>query len=95
MQFPCDLYICDFPLAQGGKLGKTSIVIQEQVQFDRPLGSSEMGPVKDAQAQVDGGRVETDQFVLKLEFLLSRKLASTSVKQVLRFLAEPLTSNLI
>jgi len=41
-----------------------------------------MGPIKDAQAQVDGGRIETDQFVLESEFLLSRKLASTSVEQL-------------
>jgi hypothetical protein len=57
-------------------------MVQEQVQFDRPFGPSEMSPVKDAQAQVDGGRVETDQFVFKSEFLLSRKLASASVEQL-------------
>jgi len=46
------------------------------------FGPSEMGPVKDAQAQVDGGRVETDQFVFESEFRLSRKLAPTSVEQL-------------
>ena len=52
------------------------------MQFNRPFGPSEMGPVKDAQTQVDGGRVEADQLVFESEFLLSRKLASTSVEQL-------------
>ncbi len=82
MQLPGDFHIRDFCLAQDGKLGKVSIVVQEQVQFYRSLGPSEMGPVKDAQTQVDGGRIEADQFVLESEFLHSRKLASTSVEQL-------------
>jgi hypothetical protein len=82
MQFPGDLHIRHLSLAQDGKLGKVPIVVQEQVQFDRPLGPPEMSPVKDAQAQVDGGRVEADQFVFESELLLSRKLASTSVEQL-------------
>jgi hypothetical protein len=82
VQFPGDLHIRNLSLAQDGKLGKISIVVQEQVQFDRSLRPSEMGPVKDAQAQIDGGRIEADQFVLESEFLHSRKLASTSVEQL-------------
>ena len=82
MQVPGDLHIRHLPLAQDRKLGEVPIVVQKQVQFDRPLGPPEMGPVKDAQAQVDGGRIEADQFVLESEFLLSRKLASASVEQL-------------
>jgi hypothetical protein len=82
VKFPGDPHIRDLAFAQDGKLRKVSIVVQEEVQFDRPFGPSEMGPVKDAQAQVDGGRVEADQFVLESEFLLSRNLASTSVEQL-------------
>ncbi len=82
VQFPGDLHIRDLSLAQDGKLGKISIVIQEQVQFDRSLGPSEMGPVKDAQTEIDGGRIEADQLVLESKFLLSRNLASTSIKQL-------------
>jgi hypothetical protein len=82
MQFAGDLHIRHLSLAQDGKLRKVTIVVQEQVQFDRPLGPSEMGPVKDTQTQIDGGRVETEQFVLESEFLHSRKLASTSVEQL-------------
>ena len=52
------------------------------MQFDSPLGSSEMGPIKDAQTQVDGSRIEADQFVLESEFLHARKLASTSIEQL-------------
>jgi hypothetical protein len=82
MQLPGDLHIRDLPFAQDRKLGKIPIVVQEQVQFDGPLGPSEMGPVKDAQTQVDGGRIEANQLVLESEFLLSWKLAPTSVEQL-------------
>jgi len=84
VQLPGDFHIRDLPLAQDGKLGKVSIVVQKQVQFDRPFRPSEMCPVKDTQAKVDGGRVETDQFVLESEFLLPWKLASTSVEQLIK-----------
>jgi hypothetical protein len=82
MQLPGDLYIRNLPLAQDCKLGKISIVVQEQVQFDCPLGPSEMGPVKDAQAEVDGGRIEANQLIFESEFLLSRKLGSTPVEEL-------------
>jgi hypothetical protein len=77
-----DLHIRNLSLAQDGELGKVSIVVEEQVQFDCSLGPSEMGPVKDAQTEIDGGRIEADQLVLESEFLHARKLASTSVKQL-------------
>jgi len=77
-----DLHIRDLSLAQDGELGKVSVVIQEQVQFDGSLGPSEMGPVKDAQTEIDGRRIEADQLVLESKFLLSRNLASTSIKQL-------------
>ena len=76
------LHIRNLSLAQDGELGKVAVVVQEQVQFDRPLGSSEMGPIKDAQTQVDGGRIEADQFVFEPDFLLRRKLTSASVEQL-------------
>jgi hypothetical protein len=82
MQLPGNLHISDLPIAQDRKLGEIPVVVQQQVQFDCPLGPSEMGPVKDAQAQVNGGRVETDQFVLESEFLVSGELASTPVQQL-------------
>ena len=82
VQLPRDFHIRDLPLAQDGKLGKVSVVVQEQVQLNRPFRPSEMGPVKDAQTQVNGSRVETDQLVFESEFLHSRELASTSVEQL-------------
>jgi len=82
VQLASDLHIGDLPITQDGKLGKVPIMVQKQVQCDRALGPPEVGPVKDAQAEVNGGRVETNQFVFEPEFLLSRKLASTSVEQL-------------
>jgi hypothetical protein len=79
-----NLHIRNLSLAQDGKLGKVSVVVQKQVQFDRSLGPSKMGPVKDAQTQIDGGRIQADQLVLESEFLHSRKLASTSVEQLIK-----------
>jgi len=71
MKFSGDLHLRNLPFTQDGKLVKVSIVVQEQLQLDRPHGPSEMSPVKDAEAQADGGRIEADQFVLELEFLRS------------------------
>jgi hypothetical protein len=82
MQTPGDLHIRDLSLAQDGEFWKVPVMVQEQVQFDRSLGPSEMGPVEDAQTQIDGGRIEANEFVLEPEFFLSRKLASTSVEQL-------------
>ena len=62
------LHIRNLSLAQDGELGKVSVVVQKQVQFDRSLGPSEMSPVKDAQTQIDGGRIEADQLVLNRNF---------------------------
>ena len=40
------LHIGHLPLGDDGKLGKVSIMVQEQMQFDGPLGPAETGPVK-------------------------------------------------
>jgi hypothetical protein len=76
-----NLHICNLSLAQDGELGKVSIVVQEQVQFDCSLGPSEMGPVKDAQAEIDGGRIEADQLVLKPKFLSPSNLHPTPLEK--------------
>jgi hypothetical protein len=77
-----DLHIRNLSLAQNGELRKVSIMVQEQVQFDRSFGPSEMGPVKDAQTQIDGGRIEADQLVLKPKFLSPSNLHPTPFEQL-------------
>jgi hypothetical protein len=44
-------------------------MIQKQMQFDSPLGSAEFGPVKEADTEINDGGIQTDQFILKPEFL--------------------------
>jgi hypothetical protein len=82
MQLLGNLHICDPPLGDPGELGKIPIVIQKQMELDRPFGPSEPCPVKDAQAQIDRGRVEADQFVLKPKLLSLSGLHPTTFKQL-------------
>jgi hypothetical protein len=82
MQLLGDLHIRDLPLSNPGELGKIPIVIQKQMEFNRPFGPSEPCPVKDAQAQIDRGGVETDQFVLKPELLSLSDLYPTTFEQL-------------
>ena len=82
MQLLGDLHIRDLPLRDPGELRKIPIVIQKQMEFDRPFGPSEPCPVKDAQAQIDRGRIEADQFVLKPELLSPSDLHPTAFEQL-------------
>jgi hypothetical protein len=82
MQLLGNLHIRDLPFSDPGKLRKIPIMIQKQMEFDRPFGPSEPGPVKDAQAQIDRGRVEADQFVLKPKLLSPSKLHPTAFEQL-------------
>ena len=51
------------------KAWQVPIVVEHQMQLDRPFGAAKLGPVVHRQAQIDDGRVETDQLVLETEFL--------------------------
>jgi hypothetical protein len=77
-----NLHIRNLSRGDPDKLGKIPIVIQKQMEFDCPFGPSEPCPVIDAQAQIDRGGVETDQFVLKPELLSPSDLYPTSFKQL-------------
>ncbi len=52
-------------------------MIQQQVQLDGSFGTPELRPVIKGGAQIDDGRVQTEQFVLEA------KLASPAVGQLL------------
>ena len=77
-----NLHIRDLPFGDPSELGKIPIVIQKQMEFDCPFGPSEPGPVKDAQAKIDRGRVEADQFVLKPKLLSPSDLHPTAFEQL-------------
>jgi hypothetical protein len=77
-----DLDIGHLSFGDPGKFGKITLMVQEQMKFNGPLRPTEMSPVKHAQTQVDGRRVETDQFVFETERLCPRTFLSNPFKQV-------------
>ena len=52
------VYIVDFSICYVDKRGNRSSHIDQCVQLYRSLGSAELGPRKQRQAQVDGRRIE-------------------------------------
>jgi len=52
------------------------------MKFDRPLRPSKPCPIKYAQAQIDRGGVEADQFVLKPKLLPPSDLHPTAFEQL-------------
>jgi hypothetical protein len=81
MQLPSDSDIGHLSLAEEGKLGQVSIVVEDQMEFDRPLGSSEMRPVKHAHTQIDGGGIKANQFILEPELLSSSSLQAATFQE--------------
>ena len=60
---------------------QVAVMVEDQMQFDGPLGATELRPVIHRQAQVDHGRVETDQLVLEAKFLLAHGLGRHDLEQ--------------
>jgi hypothetical protein len=52
-----------------GKDREITIVVEEEMQFDRPFRPPEGGPVEKGGAKVDHGGVQTEELVLEAEFL--------------------------
>jgi hypothetical protein len=57
-------------------------MIQEQMQFDGPLGLAKLRPVKEADTEINDGGIETHQFILKAEFLFDLDLALASFEEL-------------
>jgi hypothetical protein len=57
-------------------------VIQKKMKLDGSFGPPELGPIKDSQAQIDGGRIHADQFVFKAERPLPDNLDTASFKEL-------------
>ena len=47
-------------------------MIQQQMQFHRALGTTELRPIVESQAKINDAGVQTDQLVLEAEFRLPR-----------------------
>jgi len=57
-------------------------VVQQQMQFDGPLGPPEAGPVEHRQAEIDRGGVQADQLVLESELLPCSHLHPTALEEL-------------
>jgi hypothetical protein len=49
-------------------------VIEQKMEFNGPFGLTKFGPVKQTQAQIDHGRVQTEELVLETEALTGSKI---------------------
>jgi hypothetical protein len=74
--------IRDFSLRNDGKGGKITIVVQKQMQFDGPLGSTELDPVKQGDREINDCGVQAHQLILESELFLPLNLVLTSVQQL-------------
>ena len=61
-----------FTLGDDSKAGQASIVIEEQVQFDGPLGAAELRPVEYFQAKVNDRCIQAVELVLEAKGLRGR-----------------------
>ena len=51
------------------KARQIAVVIEQQMQLDRPLGGAEFRPIVHREAQIDHGGIQTYQLVLEAELL--------------------------
>ncbi len=57
-------------------------MIQEKMKLDGSLGVPKLSPIKYLQAQINGGRIHTDQFVFKPKFSLPSDLDTALFKEL-------------
>lgn len=78
------------PLAGGDHHGRrqVAVVIEREVQLDRPLRPPERGPRKHLGAEVDHGCVQAEQLVLEAEFLRPAHLAAAGEQLVEHLLVQ-------
>jgi len=78
--------LMDLPLSNMGERGQIPVVVEDHVQFDRPLGASKVGPVEHAQAQLDHRGVHAIQLVLEAELPFSPVIRSGLSEQMIKHL---------
>jgi hypothetical protein len=76
-------YIGSLAISDYGKVWQIAIVIQQQVELNSAFGLTEVCPGKQAETEVDGGRIEAKQLVPEAELLLfARAVATAKVPQM-------------
>jgi hypothetical protein len=86
MKLMSHLDVRDISLGDDGKRREITIVIQKEVELDGSFGPTKLGPIKHFQAQIDGGRIHTDQFVFKPEPFLPNDLDMAPFKESKEYL---------
>ena len=61
-----------FAIGEDRETGQVTVMIQQQMQFDRALGTAELRPIVEFQAEINDAGIQTDQLVLEPEFRLPR-----------------------
>jgi len=75
-------HVRDLTLRDDGIGGKIAIMIQKQMQFDGPLGSTELCRVKQGDREIGDGRVQNHQLILESELSLPLNLVLASIQQL-------------
>jgi hypothetical protein len=84
------LDIMHLALRDDAEAGQVAVVVEHQMQLHRALGAAKLRPVVHRQAQVDHGRVDTDQLILEAELALAAHLGSNLLEQSVEHLLRKL-----
>ncbi len=82
MELRNPFHIRDLALRDDGIGGKIAIMVQKQMQFDGPLGSTELCPVKHGDREINDRRVQARQLFLESELFLPLNLVLASIRQL-------------
>ena len=76
-------YIGSLAVSDYGKVWQVTIVVKQQVELDGAFGLTKVCPGKQAETEVDGGRIKAEQLVLEAKLLLfTRALTIAKIPQV-------------
>ena len=78
-----------------GKDGEIAVMVEEEVELDRPLRLTEGGPIKQGGAEVDDRGIETEELILETELLLARGDGPALLKKLVQHLLVELPGTLL
>ena len=82
----CNGDLMDAPLRDMGKDGEIAVMVEEEVELDRPLGLTERCPIEQRSAEVDDRGIQTKELVLEAEFPLARRNGPALVEKLIEHL---------
>ena len=84
----CDGDLMDTPLRDMGKDGEIAVMVEEEVELDRPLRLPEGGPIKKRSAEIDDGGIQTEELILEAKLLCARDGPALLEKLIEQLLVE-------